>query len=57
MLITAWCEYVTVAPDVRRRIVFRRGSSNGLIDSIPTGGHCPPRVTSGKVKSGIEPRR
>lgn len=36
-----------MAPELSRRIVFRSGSSNGLITAIPAGGHCAPISTAG----------
>jgi len=33
--ISEWCAYVTAAPDDRRIIVFRRGTSYGESGSIP----------------------
>ena len=33
--ISAWCAYVTVAPDDRSNTVFNRGIPNGLRASIP----------------------
>lgn len=45
--ISEWCAYVTVAPELRSRIVLRRGSSKALITGIPAGGHCEPISTVG----------
>jgi len=45
--ISAWCPYVTVAPDDSRRTVLSRGIANGLSASIPAGGHEAPISTVG----------
>ena len=34
---------VSDAPEVRRRVVFSRGISQGFLTSIPLGGHTAPR--------------
>jgi L-serine deaminase len=36
-----------VAPDVNKIAVFNKGTSNGLIGTIPTGGHCDPSSIPG----------
>lgn len=33
-----WWAQVTVTPEAKRTAVFRRGTENGLIGSIPGGG-------------------
>ena len=37
-----WCAQVMVKPDPTRMAVFTRGTANGSIGSIPTGGHVQP---------------
>lgn len=46
-LIMAWCDHVTVAPDVNKIAVFNSGTSNGFKAFIPTGGHIAPISTVG----------
>ena len=41
-IIILWCLYVTVAPEVNRTKVFKRGISIGFKGSRPIGGHTPP---------------
>jgi hypothetical protein len=45
--IKAWCAHVIVAPDDSSNTVLRRGSSKGLIASIPKGGQAFPNSTVG----------
>lgn len=45
--ITAWCAHVTVTPLDNNKTVFKRGSSKGLIGSIPIGGQLAPSSTVG----------
>ena len=45
--IKEWWAYVTVTPDDNNITVFNKGSSNGLIASIPSGGHWAPNSTVG----------
>ena len=40
--LTLWWETVTQHPDQRRITVFKRGKPQGLIASIPAGGHWTP---------------
>lgn len=40
--IIAWCDQVTVAPDVNKRAVFNNGTSNGFKADIPIGGQTAP---------------
>lgn len=42
-----WCAHVMNTPDEIRIIVFKMGSSRGLMGVIPFGGHIDPRVMSG----------
>jgi hypothetical protein len=37
--IKEWCAYVTVTPEDNNITVLSNGNSNGLIGSIPRGGH------------------
>lgn len=48
LCITEWCAYVTVKPDANSSIVFNKGNSKGLTESIPLGGHCAPISTAGE---------
>ena len=41
-LIILWWAQVTVAPELKRIAVFKRGTENGLRGSIPKGGHATP---------------
>ena len=43
----AECDQVREAPEVSRRIVLRRGISQGFLASIPFGGHTAPRAGVG----------
>lgn len=45
--IIEWWEYVTVTPEDSRITVLSKGNSNGLIASIPIGGHWAPNSTVG----------
>lgn len=45
--IKEWWLYVTVTPEDNKITVFNKGSSKGLIDSIPNGGHFAPNSTVG----------
>ena len=45
--ITEWWAYVTVTPDDNNITVLSKGSSKGLIASIPIGGHWAPNSTAG----------
>lgn len=45
--IKEWWAYVTVIPDDNNKTVFSKGSSKGLIASIPNGGHIAPNSTVG----------
>ena len=45
--IKLWWEYVTVTPDDNNITVFSKGTSNGLIGSIPIGGHWAPNCIVG----------
>lgn len=45
--ISLWCAHVTVTPDARSTAVFRSGTLNGLIGSIPTGGQQHPNSVVG----------
>lgn len=40
--ISLWCAHVTVTPDARSTAVFSKGTLNGLIGVIPTGGQQHP---------------
>ena len=40
--IKLWCAQVTVTPDASNTAVFKRGTLNGLMGSIPVGGHLHP---------------
>ena len=35
----AWCDHVTVAPELSKITVFKKGISQALKGSIPRGGH------------------
>lgn len=41
-LIILWWAQVTVAPELKRITVFKRGTEKGLSGSIPKGGHTTP---------------
>lgn len=43
----AWCAQVTVAPELRRTAVFKRGTEKGFRTSIPWGGHMDPNSMAG----------
>ena len=45
--INEWWAYVTVTPEDNNITVFNNGNSNGLIASIPAGGHEAPISTVG----------
>jgi hypothetical protein len=45
--IKQWWLYVTVTPEDNKITVFNKGSSKGLIESIPKGGHLAPNSTVG----------
>lgn len=45
--ITEWWAYVTVNPDESNKNVFKRGSSKGLTESIPSGGQWDPISVGG----------
>lgn len=47
--IISWCAHVTLTPEDRRRIVFRRGILIGLNDLIDEGGHLCPSSTEGEI--------
>jgi len=38
----AWCDHVINAPEVTKTKVFNKGTCQGLIASIPLGGHTQP---------------
>lgn len=42
-----WWAHVTVAPELNKIAVFRRGTENGFKGSIPIGGHITPISTEG----------
>lgn len=42
-----WFAHVTVAPELKRIAVFKRGTERGLRSSIPKGGHITPIPTEG----------
>jgi len=45
----SWWAHVTVTPEDRRRIVFKRGILIGLNDLIETGGHLCPSSIVGEI--------
>ena len=45
----AWCDHVTVAPELSRITVFRKGISQALKGSIPIGGHTEPNSIEGAI--------
>jgi hypothetical protein len=46
-LIRAWCDHVTVAPELNKIAVFNNGTSNAFKGVIPTGGHTAPNSIFG----------
>lgn len=46
-LIMLWFAHVTVAPELKRIAVFKRGTERELRSSIPKGGHITPIPTEG----------
>lgn len=45
--VSLWWAHVTVTPDARSTAVFNRGTLNGLIGVIPTGGQVHPSSGEG----------